>query len=56
MFEHEAGPRLRTHVAGKGPGGGVTLKCGVGPLLRTCAEGERQHVERRASGMWSSRV
>ena len=35
-------------------GGGVTFECGAGPLLRTCAEGERQHVERRASGVWSS--
>ena len=40
---------------GKGLGG-VMFKCGVGPLLRTCVEGERQHVERRASGVWGSGV
>ena len=34
--------------------GGALFKPGSGSLLRTCAEGERQHVERRASGMWSS--
>ena len=28
----------------------------VGQGLRTCTEGERQHVERRASGVWSSGV
>ena len=29
---------------------------GMGPRLRTCMEGERQHVQRRASGVWSSGV
>ena len=36
--------------------GGVTFKHGAGPLLRSYAEGDRQHVERRASGVWSTRV
>ena len=35
--------------------GGAMLKHGTGPLLRTCVE-ERQHMERRASGVWNSRV
>ena len=30
------------------------IQDGVGPLLRTCSEGERQYVERRSSGVWSS--
>ena len=34
----------------------ATFKRGAGPLLRTCVEAERQHVERRASGVWSSGV
>ena len=41
-FEHGVGPRW------------VTFKRGAWPLLRTCGEEERQHVERRASGVWSS--
>ena len=43
-FEHGAGPRRGN------------VQAWAGPLLRTCAEGERQHVERRASGVWSSGV
>ena len=35
---------------------GVKFERGTGPLLRSCAEGERQHVERRASGVWGSGV
>ena len=35
---------------GRGLGWG-TSSMGVEPLLRTCAEGERQHVESRASGV-----
>ena len=55
---------------GQGPGSGppqpekawgqslgrVTFKHGVGPLLRTCTDGERQDVQRGSSGVWSSRV
>ena len=29
----------------------MTFKLGPGPLLRTCAEGEKQHVQMRASGV-----
>ena len=36
--------------------GRVMFKRGVGPMLRTCTEGDRQHVERGASGVWCSRV
>ena len=42
------GSRLRTHT--------VEKALVAGPLLRICTEGERQHVERRASGVWSSGV
>ena len=59
MFVRVAWPRLRIHVARKGLGVGprrAIFKSGVGPLLRTCGERERQHVERRASGVWSSGV
>ena len=31
--------------------GWVTFKPGVGPLLRIFEEGERQHLERKASGV-----
>ena len=48
--------RGRVWEAGPRRVGGVTFECGAGPLLRPCAEGERQHVERRGSGVWSSRV
>ena len=59
MFEYMAGPRLRTLAAGKALGAGPRrgeVQAWSGPLLRTCAEGERQHVERGASGVWSSGV
>ena len=36
--------------------GGVTFKHGAGPLLRTSTDGERQHVERRASVVWGCSV
>ena len=36
--------------------GRAKFKLGVGPLLRICVEGESQHVERRTSGVWSSRI
>ena len=36
--------------------GRVMFKHGVGPLLSIGEEGERQHVERRASVVWSSGV
>ena len=59
-FVRGVGPRLRTHAARKRPWGwglgGAMFKRGAGPLLRTCVEGVRQHVERRASGVWSSGV
>ena len=32
----------------------VTFKCGAGPRLRICMEGERQHVQRGTSRVWSS--
>ena len=31
---------------------GVPFECRAGPLLRTCTEGERQHMERRTSRVW----
>ena len=34
----------------------MTFSCGAGPLLRTCVEGEWQHLPRRASGVWGSGV
>ena len=44
MFEHGAGPRQ----------GDVQVWGGAS--AQDLAEGERQHVERRASGEWSSGV
>ena len=59
-FQPGAGPRLRTHCSWKRPWGrglgGAIFNLGMVPLLRTYTEGERQHVQRRASGVWSSGV
>ena len=45
-----SGPSQAEKALGAGPKcvcvwGGVTFKCGAEPLLRTCPEAERQHVQ-----------
>ena len=39
MFDHGAGPRLRTHVAGKGLEGGLHSSVGQGLFLRPAWKG-----------------